>query len=420
MDEAKLRESKSRANKTLIGSILIIAMELGTLTTLSNYIGGWCEKFGASVTQIVIVFSIASVLSLICNFISAAAIAKVPAKLLVLIGSLGYIGFFVAAVLGKNLSVLYVGAALFGVGQTFACYTVLQPVIAWWHVDNVGKKISALSVGYCIAAFGFSMIVPRAINAIGFEKTQLLHGAIGGAIMLLSALFLISNKPESYGLKPYGYKETAGGTGAYTVSGLTVKESVKTFTFWAILLASIFCGIAACGYANNSALIYQSLGMDSIGAGNMIAIYSLMTIVWTFGYGVVSDKLSPRKANLIFCAIDAVVFLIASFLFGLPGSILVAVTFGVATFYGMLPAVTFPALYGTKAVGTLIALGMAASAGSAMVAPIIASSMYERSGDFSGFFQLSAVLLALAFVLLATSTSKAAVAKIKAAAAEHK
>ena len=91
MEDVKLRESRNRANKTLLGCILVIAMELGTLTTLSNYIGGLCEKFGASVTQVVLIFSIASMVSLICNLISAVAIEKVPAKLLVLIGSIGYI-----------------------------------------------------------------------------------------------------------------------------------------------------------------------------------------------------------------------------------------------------------------------------------------------------------------------------------------
>lgn len=416
MEEAKLRESKSRANKSLVGSMLIIAMELGTLTTLSNYIGGLCEKFGASVTQIVLIFSIASVLSLICNLISAVAIAKVPAKLLVLIGCLGYIVFFVTAVLGKSVMVLYVGAACFGVGQTFACYTSLQPIITWWHVDNVGKKISFLSVAYCVAAVVFSLIIPRAINAVGFQKTLITHGVVGGAVMLLSTLFLISNKPESYGLKPYGYKETEGGAGQYTLSGLTVKQSLRTFTFWAIMIVSVLCGIAATGYMNNAALIYQSMGMDSVGAGNMIAVFSLVSIVWTFCYGAISDKLTPRKANLIYCLVDAAVFLIAAFVSGTGGCIFVAITFGVSTFYGMLPAVTFPTLYGTKAIGTLIALGMVASAGSAMVAPIIASVMYEKSGNFSSFLLLSGILLVLALILLAAATSKASLMKIKAEA----
>ena len=159
MEDVKLRESRNRANKTLLGCILVIAMELGTLTTLSNYIGGLCEKFGASVTQVVLIFSIASMVSLICNLISAVAIEKVPAKLLVLIGSIGYILFFAAVALGSSITILYVGAACFGVGQTFACFTALQPIITWWHVDNVGKKISFLSIAYCLAGFIFLSLI---------------------------------------------------------------------------------------------------------------------------------------------------------------------------------------------------------------------------------------------------------------------
>ena len=200
MEDTKLRESKRRANKTLIGCILVIAMELGTLTTLSNYIGGLCEKFGASVTQVVLVFSIASMVSLICNLISTVAIEKVPAKLLVLIGSIGYILFFVVVALGNSLTMLYVGAACFGVGQTFACFTVLQPIITWWHVDNVGKKISFLSIAYCLAGFIFNLLIARAIQAVGFQTTFIAHGVI----MALSRTDTRTLQAVQAGIQPAG------------------------------------------------------------------------------------------------------------------------------------------------------------------------------------------------------------------------
>lgn len=414
MEDVKLRESRNRANKTLVGCILVIAMELGTLTTLSNYIGGLCEKFGASVTQVVLIFSIASMVSLICNLISAVAIEKVPAKLLVLIGSIGYILFFAAVALGSSITILYVGAACFGVGQTFACFTALQPIITWWHVDNVGKKISFLSIAYCLAGFIFNLLIARAIKVIGFQSTFIAHGVITGTIMILCTVFLISNQPESYGLKPHGYKDITGGTGGYTASGLTVAQSFKTFTFWGIIIASICCGIGATGYVNSASLIYQDMGMDAVGAGNMMSIYSVMAIIWNFAYGAISDKLSPRKANFIFCAFSAAVFLIAAFMSGTAGCILIAVTFGAGTFNGMLAAVTFPPLYGTKAVGTLIAIGMVATSIGSMVAPIISSAMYEKTGSFSSFLFLGGILFAVALILIAVGTSKAAVAKIKA------
>lgn len=413
MEDTKLRESKSRANKTLVGCILVIAMELGTLTTLSNYIGGLCEKFGASVTQVVLIFSIASMVSLICNLISTVAVAKIPAKILVLIGSIGYILFFAAAVLGNSVTVLYVGAACFGVGQTFACFTALQPIITWWHVDNVGKKISFLSIAYCLAGVGFNLVIARAISEFGFYKTFITHGVISGVVMILSTLFLISNRPESYGLKPHGYKEGEDGAGGYAAGGLTVGQCLKTFTFWGVIIACVCCGIGATGYVNNASLVYQSMGMDAIGAGNMMSIYSVMAIVWNFAYGAISDKLSPRRANLAFCAFTAAVFLISSVLSGTAGCILIAVTFGAATFNGMLAAVTFPPLYGTRAVGTLIAIGMVATAASSMLAPILSSAMYEKSGSFSSFLLLGGVLFVVALVMIAAGTSRGCVARIK-------
>lgn len=414
MGDTKLRESKIRANKTLIGCILVVAMELGTLSTLSNYMGGLCEKFGAPVTQVILIFSISSMVSLICNLISTVAIAKVPAKLLVLIGSIGYILFFAAAALGNSVTVLYVGAACFGVGQTFACFTALQPIITWWHVDNVGKKISFLSIAYCLAASAFHLIITRAISAFGFYNTLVAHGVIGGVIMIVSVVFLISNRPESYGLKPHGYKEGEDGAGGYAAGGLTVGQCLKTLPFWGIIIACACCGIGPNGYVNNASLLYQSLGMDAIGAGNMMSIYSVMAIVWNFAYGAISDKLSPRRASLAFCTFTAVMYFVSSFLSGAAGCVLIAVTVSAGVFNGMLAAMTFRSVYGTRAVGTLIAVGMVASSASAMLAPIISSAMYEQFGNFSNFLRLGGILFAIALVLIAVGTSKGSVARIKA------
>jgi len=416
MNEAQLRDTKRRANNTLLGSILIVAMELGTYVTLSNYVGDLCSKFNASVTQVVLIFTIASLVSLACNFVSAAVIGRLSAKVLTLIGTIGYIIFFICMAMGGNIAILYIGAFFFGISNTFACFTVLQPVITWWHTENLGKKIGYLSIGYCAAAMIFGFVVPRVLAALGFQTTVLLHGSITGIVMLFASLFLINNRPDTYGLKPYGYVEVAAENGgaSTTVTGLGLRDCLKTLPFWGIMLAIIACNLPSSGYSSNAAMMYQSFGLDPVKAGTMISIYNAMGIVWNYAYGAVSDKIGARKANIGFATFGMLVFLIGSFLTGMPAAILVAFAFGVLQFGGMIAAVSLTPIYGTKTIGTLVALGMVASSVATSVGPIIASSMFETAGTFSLFLRVSAVILVGLILLLAVSTSKKAIDKVQA------
>lgn len=235
MNEKKLRESKSRANKTLLGCIIMICAVMGTFSVLTNYFGALCDTLNASVTQVSVMFSISSLVSAVVGLVASAFIDKVAARAIVFIGTACYAIFFLLLIFGKSLVTLYIGGVFYGFSFVFLGYTMTQSLITWWHAKNTGTKISLVSVIRALFIMVLSPVVIKLLELFGLQLTLAIHGGVLTALLLVATFLLISNKPESYGLQPYGYEESAndqgGAKAASAESGLTQSQALKTYSF---------------------------------------------------------------------------------------------------------------------------------------------------------------------------------------------
>lgn len=410
MNEKKVQESKSRANRTLLGCIIMVCAVMGTFSVLTNYFGSLCESLNASVTQVSVMFSIASLVSAAVGLAASAFIDKVQARLIVLIGTICFASFFLLLIFGNSLVTLYIAGVFYGFAFVFLGYTMTQSLITWWHAKNTGTKISLVSVIRALFIMVLSPVIIKLLELFGFQLTLAIHGGVLTALLLVATFLLISNKPESYGLEPYGYEETAkeeGGAKAASAEwGLTQAQALKTYSFWAIFFGVGLMMIGVTGFTSNASLIYQSFGYDAMGAGLMLSLYSGFSILWVFLYGVVSDKKGARFATLLFCGVLVIVLFASAIIGGQVGAIILAVMFGVNTFGGMLGAVAYRSLFGTKSIGSLIALSLVASGLGSTFASPIASAIFQATGSYTMYLYICGACVALVFILFFTATSK--------------
>ena len=177
--------------------------------------------------------------------------------------------------------------------------------------------------------------------------------------------------------------------------------------------------IPANGFATNASLIFQSVGFDAMGAATMLSVFSGASIIWVLAYGVLSDKLGARKANLFFTVLAIISVGVFAVMGNMTGAIILACTVGVVSAYaGMLGAVTYRTMFGTKAIGALIPLTSVASGVGSMIAPPIATAINAATGGYTGFMLLCVIVLVIVFVLIFTSTTPKMTEKIKAMMAE--
>lgn len=400
---------------SLFGGIIMIGLVFGSYVVLSLFIEGIMKHLNAGIIEVVALFSIAGITQAVAPFVLSAIINKVSVKIITGIGSVCFVIFFVLMSVGKSLFLLYLGAVLFGVSTTLCGFAVIQPVITWWHSKNLGKKLGFLSIAYCVSAMLLSFSIPQILLGLGFQTTVLLMGIIFGVILLIISIFMISNHPDTYGLKPYGYEEPVAGqadTGA-GVTGLTIKQIFKTSTFWLFIFIGLLLMIVSTGFTNNAGIIYQSMGLDLTTVGIIMTAMYGINIFWNYFYGTLSDKKGGRTSSITFGLITVAAFLTGGFLTGLGGAIVIALVIGAFNYGGMFVPVNASSLFGTRAIGTVITLCLVAQSIGNIVAPLVASSIYAITGSYSGFMFTAVVIMVVVVILTHLATSKNAVAKIE-------
>lgn len=412
---------KSRATKVLVGCVLIIAIEYGTLNIMSNYISAICEQTGASAVQVSLLFSIASAVSVLAGLAAAIVIEKVPMRLIMMGGSASFILFFMLLYFADGIIPVYIGSVFYGLTQVFIGFTVCQPLITWWHTKNVGKKLSALSAAMSVGAMILSPAVASLLNGAGYHAAILFNGGVLGVALILCVVFLVSNRPESYGLSVSGADgKSASDSDSQQAAvakpeGISAKQALRTYPFWAILIGASLLMIPANGFVTNASVIFQSCGFDAVTAGTMISVYSACAIAWVLVYGVISDRFGPRLANIVYTCASFVILGSFYLIGGMVGSIILVATFGIVTSYGgMIGAVTFGTIYGPRAIGSLVPLCLVGTGIGATFAAPIASAINEATGGYEAFMGLGAVLCVVILVLFATATSRAAVERVRA------
>jgi sugar phosphate permease len=413
--QTEFKKTKRRANMSLAGGIIMIGLVFGSYVVLSLFIEGIMTHLNAGILEVVALFSVAGITQAVAPFVLSTIINKVSVKLLTGIGAFCFVIFFVLMAVGNSLFLLYLGAIFFGVSTTLCGFAVIQPVITWWHAKNLGKKIGFLSIAYCVAAMLLSFLIPQILLEAGFQITVLLMGIIFGIVLLIISIFMISNRPDTYGLKPYGYEESAEEQTETNIgsTGLTIKEILKTGSFWLFMIIGFLLMIASTGFTNNAGIIYQSMGLDLATAGVIMTAMYGINIFWNFFYGALSDKKGGRTSSIIFGLITIVAFILGSFLTGFGGAIVIAIVIGAFNYGGMFVPLNAGPLFGTRAIGTVITLCIVAQSLGNIVAPLVAGGIYAFTGSYSKFMLVAAIIMVVVVILTHLSTSKAAIVKIK-------
>jgi MFS family permease len=442
-----MKEAKTRANRALIGCILLVSMNFGTFIVLSNYIGGLSVQFSATVGQIILLFSISSIGSLIANLSLAPMFRRMRIRSILLIGISCYAAFFLLMAFSTSLPLLYVAALLFGMGVAGCGFVVAQAVIMWWFVRGVGKKISYPSIAYPLVSLALSPAIAWGIQSVGFTPTLVVHGLVCVAVMLFAALALIPERPEFYGLTAYdptpgtrldassaGVREAireASETGAEALSnsvvnmpsvespaGMTLKQALRTPSYWLVSIAVFLIVGVATGFGGQAVVIFETAGgVTAMAAALILSVKNLAAMAWNFAYGALADRVGGSSAGLVFGLGVMVFSSIAVFVSGTGGAIFIAASLAITQFGGMYAAMILPRMFGLKEFGSILAsINVSAALGGAVVGAL-GGFIYDATLSYTIYFIFFAAAAAAMVVLQVMATRPRAVNRLAETAA---
>lgn len=290
--------------------------------------------------------------------------------------------------------------------------TVFNYIIGQWFVKDRGLAIGLASMGSGIGGMIMNTVVSQLIIYFGWRVTYFVLAVIMLAGMLPLMIFVVREKPEDKGLKPYGAEEVfagEGGAGAGAAAGMkngrfegyTFAEALHLPVFWAVAFCSVSVVMAICAF-------YQTLAPHLSDSGYSVTFAALMTSI-SMGalaigkvmLGRMFDKLGSRKAVTIACSCTLAGTV--AMIFCQSPIALAVIVLGVAlgcSFNAICMPIITQKIFGMKDYNSIYSKLTAATGLGSAIAPIITGRTYDVCGSYVPAYIGAAVMVAISIVVL--------------------
>jgi OFA family oxalate/formate antiporter-like MFS transporter len=338
-------------------------------------------------------------------------------KLLVGVGGvLVGLSWFLNSIAGE-LSVLYLGMAVGGVGAGIVYGTAIGSALKWFP-DRRG-----LAAGLTAAGFGAGSaltIIPIAnmINSNGYQATFLTFGLIQGVIVLIAAAFL--SVPRA------GEVPAVVNTARQVVRDFNPVEMLKQPVFWVMFGVMTMVGVGGQMATAQLAPIATDFGVDKV----PVSLFALTLPALTFALsldrimngltrpitGWISDRVGREPTMTVMFGLQALTILLL--LAFATNPLLFVVFSGLAFFsYGEIFSL-FPAmsgdLFGRKYATTNYGLLYTSKGAASLLVPV-GSAIRAATGSWVPMFALAIALNAVASLCCATVLPRLARAHVQRA-----
>ena len=300
---------------------------------------------------------------------------------------------------------------LFGAGFSFGvagcCNALASAIVAKWFVKKRGLALGITASGM---AGGMLALVPLnlyMIERLGWRTTM---AALGIVILVTTApLFIIflRSKPEEKGMSPYGYTETdescqTGADGAKEVKkAFTLKDILKSKTFWLIAAPYFVCGFSDVGFVPTHLIaMAEGKGFTGTTLTMAISVVAISSFTGSILSGHLSDLFNRRKqlAGLYLFRGLAYVFLI----FVRQPWLLIpfAVAYGLVEMAGIAPVSSMTIqLFEGYSTGTLLGIVTVSHQIGGAVGSWMPGIIYDLTGSYNGALIIVVVLIVGASLL---------------------
>ena len=313
--------------------------------------------------------------------------------------------FYGVGILGSGLAVQLESLTLFylcygvigGIGLGLGYITPVSTLVKWFP-DRRGLATGMAIMGFGFAALIFGPVMQSLFDSVGVSNAFYILGIIYMVLILSSASY-IERPPEGY--LPAGFKPGEGKVIKKDMANIDANEALKTPRFyyiWIMMFINIACGIAIISAA--SPMMQEKLNYTPMEAAAIVGLIGVFNGLGRIIWSSLSDYLGRANTYIIFFA-----FQILAFYF-LPKISMeltfLVVLFTVITMYGggfsTLPAFLGD-LFGTKQLGAIHGMVLAAWGLAGVVGPTIYDLVMEKTGSLDSTLMVFAGLFVIAFIV---------------------
>ena len=303
------------------------------------------------------------------------------------------------------LYLFYLGYAIIGTGASAMGLVPCSAVVSNWFKRKRGLALGLMAGGIGAGGVVMAPFVGYMLSHFDWRAAYLAMGILIMAVAIPLALLVIRTKPSEVGLYPDGDTTppeeeddpTREGGGRH---GFTLRQALRTRTFWLIAVAFAFSNFANMGSLQSSAPFLDDIGYPTATAASALGAIAFGSGTGKIFFGWLCDKIAAHRACAIGISLQlAGVLLLLTVRADSP----LALIWAYALLLGLGIGAWLPTLsmlsssnFGLLFYGAVFgALNLAQSVGTA-TGPLFAGLMHDATGSYVGAFTTAAVLLAIA------------------------
>jgi len=348
------------------------------------------DEFGWSRGQISVALSLSALISGLFGPVAGVLVGRVGARRLMGVGgvmmgvSLGLLG------LTRSLAYFY---GMFMVMAAWRASIMIVPVgavVANWFDRRRGLALGFTTAGIGLGGLVMAPLAALLINAVGWQKTFFIEGAIVVAMMTPLAAFVIRQRPSDMGLLPDGVTTSDEHATRLAEAGRawSLADAVRTPTFF-IVSAAFSLAFATLGAVLIHVVPFlEDQGFSRTAAGLILGLVSGVGVLGKIASGYLADRMSPRLVTATVFLMQAVGLAI---LLQSGGSVLGVALFALVFGYSMGAVVALQPMmavycFGMASIATILGAMVAVTSVFNALGPITAGLVYDATGAYSLIF----------------------------------
>ena len=343
-----------------------------------------------------------------------------PRKLMLTGWSVVGLGFLLMSRVNALWS-FYGAFLIIATGLNFAAFVVIFTTIANWFEKKRSRAMTVVVTGFG-ASGTLVPLVALGVSELGWRETLTVAG-VGLWLIGIPLSSLMRHKPSQYGYLPDGTsreetsepesvpgfksldKQARQDTGS-SARSFTVKEAVRTRTFWLLSGVAFFQFVGASAVMVHIVPYLESVNIPTTMAATTVTGVTVCSLIGRLGFGFLGDFANKRYLIAIGITLQMIGIFVLSFIDMDRAWIIIPFLLTYAPGFGATMPLR-PALqadyFGTDNYGTIMGLMMLVSMVGGLASPIVAGWIFDVTGSYNLAWLIFAMITfpAVPFMLLA-------------------
>ena len=385
---------------------LAVHLCIGQAYATSVYKTALVKHFGASLTEIGVIFSIAIVMLGLSAAVMGTWVDTNGPRKAMFTSAVFWAGGFLIGSLGiftHQLWLVYLGYGVVGgIGLGIGYISPVSTLIKWFP-DRPG-----LATGMAIMGFGGGALIASPVSTAllklydpnsGAKDWVASGDAVGKLFLTFAVVYMaymlfgaFTIKVPADGWRPAGFDPaTVKAAKLVTTENVSARNAVKTRQFWLVWIA-LFCNVTAgIGILEQAAPMIQDFFRKSDGgslvsaavAAGFVGLLSIGNMAGRFAWSATSDVTGRKRIYMVYLGVGAVLYTVLALAGSATTVLYVALAFVIISFYGGGFA-TVPAylrdLFGTFQVGAIHGRLLTAWSAAGVAGPLIVNAFLDAQG----------------------------------------